>query len=276
KKTRLRLNAKGRIMITFAGMILVSIIVSNLMTWFDSYDGLGEPETIPESPYDREKFRYDEKGRLQYEDDRWISRTVVDVSSYQKEIDWEQVAADGVEMAMIRLGYRGYSSGLLNLDQCYQANVKGAHKAGLDVGVYFFSQAVTVEEAEEEARFVLRNIRGKHVNGPIAFDMEPIAGADRITHLTVEQKTAIADAFCQLIEKNGHQAMVYGNPKWLTQDVDMSLLTDHDVWLAHYTSITEWGFAYTMWQYTDSGSVAGIEGSADLGVQLREKKYLAE
>ena len=263
-------------MITFAGMILASIIISNLMTWFDSYDGLGNPEAIPESPYDREKFWYDEDGRLRYEDDRWISRTVVDVSSYQKAIDWEQVAADGVEMAMIRLGYRGYESGFLNLDQCYKANVKGAHKAGLDVGVYFFSQAVTVEEAEEEARFVLRNIRGKHVNGPIAFDMEPIAGADRITNLTAEEKTAIADAFCQLIEKNGYKAMVYGNPKWLTGDVDMSLLTDHDVWLAHYTTVTKWGFSYTMWQYTDSGSVAGIEGNADLSVQLREKKYLAE
>lgn len=273
---RFHLNAKGRIIATFAGMILISVVIGNLMTWFDSYDGLGSPQTVQKSPYDRDLFWYGEDGRLHYEDEKWISRCVVDVSAYQKEIDWAQVKADGVEMAMVRLGYRGYSSGGLNLDQCYEQNVKGAREAGLDVGVYFFSQAITVEEAEEEARFVLRQIRGKKVNGPIAFDMEPIEGADRITHLTVEEKTEIADAFCQLIEKNGHEAFVYGNPTWLTGDVDLSLLTEHDVWLAHYTRMTEWDTAFTMWQYTDSGAVAGIGGKVDLNIQMQEKKYLAE
>lgn len=263
-------------MAAFAGMILLSILIGNMMTWFDSYDGPGKPENIPECPYDPDQFRYDEDGRLHYEDETWISRTIVDVSAYQKEIDWQKAADDGIEMAMIRLGYRGYETGLLNLDPYYESNVKEARKAGLDVGVYFFSQAVTVEEAEEEARFVLRKIRGKHVDGPVAFDMEPVAGADRITGLTVEEKTEIADAFCQLIEKNGHSAVIYGNPSWLTKDVDLHLLTDHAIWLAHYTTAANWGYDYRMWQYTDSGHVAGIEGSTDLSVQLREKKYLAE
>ncbi len=275
-RKKLKLNAKGRIFVTLAAMILLSLLMNHMMTWFDTYDGLGEREVQTGNPYDAEAFFYDEKGRLCYEDERWTSFTGVDVSSYQKEVDWQQVAADGVEFAMIRLGYRGYSSGMLNLDPYFEQNVKGAKAAGLQVGVYYFSQAITIEEALDEARFVLRKIRGLGIDGPIAYDMEYIEGAERINHLTVEEKTAMADAFCQFVEKNGHEALIYGNPTWFTEDVDLTLLTHHDIWLAHYIDMTQWPFDYTIWQYTDRGSAAGIEGVCDMNIWLKEKKYLEE
>ena len=256
-------------MITFAGMILVSIIVSNLMTWFDSYDGLGEPETIPESPYEREKFRYDEKGRLQYEDDRWISRTVVDVSSYQKEIDWEQVAADGVEMAMIRLGYRGYSSGLLNLDQCYQANVKGAHKAGLDVGVYFFSQATTLDEVHEEIEFMLEILGDYPLEYPIVLDWEvanPTEG--RVQGVTRRELTDMLRYFCDEMSARGFEPMVYFNWTQASRMIYLSELEDYPFWLALYQDRMTYPFRVEMWQYTNQGTVPGINGDVDINLYI--------
>ena len=272
-RIRLCLDAKGRIFLTLAAMVLMSLVIHWMMSWFDTYDGLGEHEVQTGNPYDTEAFFYDEKGRLCYEDERWTSFIGVDVSSYQKDVDWQMVAADGVEFAMVRLGYRGYSSGLLNLDPYFEQNVHGARSCGLVTGVYFFSQALTPEEAMDEARFVLRKIRGLRIDGPIAFDMEYVEGADRINGLTVEEKTAIADAFCQFIEKNGYEAMIYGNPTWFSEDVDLSLLTHHEIWLAHYTDLTQWPFGYSMWQYTDKGSVAGIAGGCDLNIWLKEKKH---
>ncbi len=235
------------------------------------YEGLGEPAEKPLNEYDSSSFYYTDDGRLHYDDDTYTSLQVIDVSYAQKDIDWEKVAADGIDMAIVRLGYRGYSSGYLNLDAYYDANMKGAKKAGIKTGVYFFSQAVSVEEAREEAKFVLKNIKGYKVKGPIAFDMEPIEGADRITHLTVEEKTAIADAFCSYLKKKGYDAMVYGNPHWLSGDVDLSLLTKHPVWLAHYTKMTDWAYWYSMWQYTSKGKVSGIEGKVDMNVMLVKK-----
>ena len=268
---RIALKVKIQIALVLAAVILIVSGINHLVHWFSGYDGLGKHVSLPENTYESSAFYYDTAGRLHYEDDTRISRTVVDVSTYQKNIDWAAVSDDGIEMAMIRLGYRGYKTGALCLDSHYERNVQEARSAGLDVGVYFFSQAITVEEAEEEARYVMRHVRGKRVNGPIAFDMEPISGGDRISSLTAAQKTEIADAFCQLLEKNGYSPIIYGNPDWLQTHLDMTLLTDYPVWLAHYTSLTNWPYAYDMWQYTDSGKVSGIGSGVDLSIQIREK-----
>lgn len=263
------LNDKKKMMI-----ILSVVAVLGLLLIFS----LGEekPELMPADAeemnhYDSEAFFLDEKGRICYEDTQWTSLIGVDVSSYQNQVDWKRVAADGVELAMVRLGYRGYSSGTMNLDPYFEENVKGASNADLYVGVYFFSQAVTKEEAMDEARFVLRKIRGMKIDGPIAYDMEYIPGADRINGLTVEEKTELADAFCQVIEENGYRAMIYGNPTWFTEDVNLSALSHRGIWLAHYIDMTRWPYGYWMWQYTDQGIVDGIEGTCDLNIWLQKK-----
>ena len=233
--------------------------------------GLGEPKEIPENDYEVTSFYFSDDGRLHYDDDDRTSLVVMDVSYSQKDIDWEKVRDDGIDMAMIRLGYRGYESGALNLDAYFDANAEGSKAAGVEAGVYFFSQAVSIEEAEEEARFVIQHYKDKKLTGPIAFDMEPIPGADRITYLTLEEKTAIADAFLNYIKKKGYEPLLYGNPKWLKGSVDLSRLTDYDVWLAHYTNQTGYPYSYCMWQYTDKGSVNGITGDVDLSVKIIDR-----
>lgn len=278
KPKKIQISNQGKLRIAVALLlIIIAIFFISLLKWaagwFVSYDGLGESKMQNSNPYTQTAFYYDEKGRLQYEDEKWTSLTGIDVSSYQQEVDWEKVAADGVDFAMVRLGYRGYSSGLLNLDTCYEQNMRNAHSAGLRCGVYFFSQAVTTEEAVEEAQFVVKHLLGKAVDGPVAFDMEYIEGADRINSLTAEEKTQIADAFCQFVENHGYEAIIYGNPTWLTEDVELEYLTQHDIWVAHYTDLTQWPFEYAMWQYTDSGTVDGIQGGCDLNIWMEEKSF---
>ena len=231
------------------------------------YDGLRQPRDIPENHYDMRRV-YSDGERLFYEDGQYTSVNGVDVSFYQQKIDWKSVKADGIDFAMIRLGYRGYADGQLNLDSYYEYNIEEAEKAGLETGVYFFSQAVTPEEAMEEARFVLRKIRGKKIDGPIGFDMEWIEGASRINHLSVEEKTAIADAFCQTIAEKGYEPVIYGNPTWLLKHIDLSYLTEYSVWLAHFSETTDYPYAYAIWQYTDSGEIDGIKGNVDLNVKF--------
>ena len=267
----LKISRREGLLVALAVLILLVMTACLVLARDEAKEPLVPRETQWTNVYDPDAFFLDEKGRLCYEDTRWTSLIGVDVSSYQNEVNWKQVAADGVELAMIRLGYRGYSSGQMNLDPCYEDNVKGAGDAGLYVGVYFFSQAVSEEEARDEARFVLRKIRGKKIDGPIAYDMEYIDGAYRINSLTVEEKTKIAEAFCQIIEENGYEAMIYGNPTWFMEDVNVTEMTHHGIWLAHYTEMTQWPYDYWMWQYTDQGSVAGIEGPCDLNIWLQGK-----
>lgn len=273
----INLTGQAKVILAMAAVLILVVVFVNIRSYFYSYDGLGEQVMIPENEFSYgEKLVRDEKGRLHYEDDTYVSRCGIDVSAYQKEINWEKVKDDGVDFAMIRLGYRGYKEGVIKMDARYEQNIQGARDAGLEVGVYFFSQAVSVEEAIDEAKYVLKEIHGKHVTCPVAFDMEPIAGAERIGGLTIEEKTAIADAFCEIIEKNGYTPVVYGNPDWLMGDLDLSYLGKREVWLAHYTEITDYPYAHVMWQYTDGGHVEGIEGGVDMNILMTPKKYLVE
>ena len=246
-------------------------VVGAMYRMLGTYDGLGLKHTVPSHDY-KMTYVVDDGGRLSYEDEQYQTIAGIDVSVFQGDIDWDEVKADGIDFAMIRLGYRGASDGGLHVDSCFKQNIKGAKKAGVDIGVYFFSQAITPEEAIEEARFVLKKIRGKGVNYPIAFDMEPIDGTERAANLTMEEKTKVADAFCQVIKRNGYTPMIYGNPQWLNGHLDLGYLTEYNTWLAHYAHGTHYENQFYMWQYTDSGSVEGIEGHVDMNLYFIEKE----
>lgn len=271
KRKYKRLPLRGKLIIMAAALFMVTCVFTVIYTILGNYDGLGLRRSVPEHLYDMSAFE-EKGGRLYYEDDDYTSVTGIDVSYYQKEIDWDKVKADGVDFAMIRLGYRGSESGSIQMDSRFKENIKGARKAGLDIGVYFFSQATSAEEAIEEARYVVRHIRGKGVHYPVAFDMEPVNGEeDRISGLTVEERTQIADAFCKVIERNGYTPMVYGNPHWLENRVELGYLTGYDTWLAHYTDQTAYPYSFRIWQYSDAGKVDGIEGRVDMDILLVEK-----
>lgn len=228
-------------------------------------------EGMPLNPYDRSGFSFDERGRTVYEKDGRRAKTGIDVSIYQGDIDWQAVAADGIDFAILRLGYRGYTEGGLFLDQNFERNLRGALDAGLDVGVYFFSQAVTTQEAEAEAAYVINALEGYEISYPVAFDWEPIAPGSgaRTDGLDNQALTQCAAAFCEKIKEAGLSPAVYFNQSLGYLRYDLRELADYDLWLAEYDSKPDFYYHFDLWQYTHIGRVAGIEGDVDLDLDLR-------
>ena len=234
-----------------------------------------EPPTEPEptlpppeaNPFDRLDFQYE--GRyLKLRDGESI--TGIDVSSWQKVIDWEQVKASGVEFAMIRLGYRGYEQGVLSMDKYATANLDGAIAAGLDVGVYFFSQALTPQEAEEEAYYVVENLKPyqAYITMPVVYDWEHVSDADARS-ADMRDPDILTDctlAFLQTVEAAGYRPMVYFNRTQSWKYLNLEELTDYEFWLAAYTQRMDFPYKIKMWQYTNKGSVPGIEGNCDINI----------
>lgn len=222
-------------------------------------------EGMPLNPYDKDAFTVDERGRVTYEKDGRRARAGIDVSTHQKDVDWQAVAEDGVDFAILRLGHRGYTEGGLFLDQTFERNLRGALDAGLDVGVYFFSQAVTPEEAREEADYVLDMLDGQALSFPIAFDWEPISGdAARTDGLDGEMMTRCAAAFCKRIEDAGCRPAVYFNQTQGYLHYDLRELTDYELWLAEYDTAPDFYYHFDLWQYSHTGRVNGIQGDVDL------------
>lgn len=267
-----RLSAKGKIVgfgiFLVCSIFVVALIGSCVYNLF-LLSPFSSQQKVP-SPYDWSNLKTDESGRLSYvQNGQTISRTGIDVSSHQQQINWNSVAQDGISFAYIRLGYRGSSEGTLYVDDFFSQNLSGAKNAGIDVGVYFFSQAITEEEAREEARFVLKQLDGASLDYPIAFDMEPSPeGGGRADALTREEATAIANAFCDEIQKSGYRAIIYGNSYDLSK-YDLSALTGR-IWLAQYDGKPDGSISFVMWQYTPKGTVAGISGSVDLNLDLSD------
>lgn len=195
----------------------------------------------------------------------------IDVSYYQGNIDWKKVKNSGVEFVIIRVGYRGYgSAGTLVEDPKFKTYLDGATKAGLKVGVYFYTQAITTAEAQEEAKFVLDRIKGYSLQMPIYYDIESVdydTGRLDSAGLSKAQKTALCTAFCDTIIKSGYSAGVYANYTWLNYYIDgAGLGRKYPIWLAHYTSNTNYDQRMDMWQYSGSGTVSGISAYTDVNV----------
>ena len=169
--------------------------------------------TVPENSYDPAGF-YEEGGFKRYKSEDTLASVGVDVSSHQQDIDWELVAANGVEFAMIRVGYRGYTEGEIQPDDYFVQNIEGARAAGLDVGVYFFSQALDEQEAIDEANYVLEQIKDYPLSYPVIFDWEDIEADARTDGMDSVQLTKNAIAFCDTIEQAGYRAGVYFNQRF--------------------------------------------------------------
>lgn len=238
-------------------------------------DAFGNPYKVKINPdiarkkYRDKNFSYKE-GKMIYKDDKYSSRLGVDVSHHQGKIDWEKVKKDGYEFAIIRIGYRGYGTeGTLNLDNRFHENIKDAQRAGLDVGVYFFAQAINEEEALEEAEFVLKHLKGYELELPVVYDPESILYDEaRTDDVTGEQFTKNAKVFCKRIRKAGYEPMIYSNMLWEAYELDLEKLSDYPVWYADYEPLPQTPYDFVMWQYTSSGTVDGIKGRVDLNIQF--------
>ena len=194
----------------------------------------------------------------------------IDVSKWQKEIDWDKVKNEGVDFAIIRCGYRGSVTGSLVEDPYFEQNIKGARAAGIKVGVYFFTQAVNEVEAVEEASMVISLVRDYELQYPVFIDTEGAGGNGRADSLNVEERTAVCEAFCTTVKNASLEAGVYASRNWYNNKLTASTLESYAIWLAEYRSVPLYQGYYQMWQYTSKGKINGINGNVDLNVSYRK------
>lgn len=194
----------------------------------------------------------------------------IDVSTFQGEIDWKKVKNAGIEFAIIRLGFRGYESGKIVLDNQYENNMIGSLNAGLDTGVYFFTEALNEQEAIEEAEFVIENLKEYKINMPVVIDVEESANKEktRTRDLTSEQRTKNVIAFCERIKEAGYDVMIYGNLKSFMIMMNIEELESYDKWFAYYRYPFHFPYKIKMWQYTAYERVDGIDGKADVNLMF--------
>ena len=225
-------------------------------------------DDLAHNAYTTENLRVLENGEYQYvEDGQVTSYKGIDVSRFQGKIDWNAVASDGVSFAFIRVGNRGYGSGAMLEDENFERNIKGATAAGIKVGVYYFSQAITEAEAIEEANFVLEKIAPYQVDCPIVCDLEMIAGDEgRADSLTPEQRTQMIKTFCDTIADAGYKPMVYMNLELAAIRIDLEALEGYDKWFAYYNPNFYFPYEYDVWQYSESGTVAGVPEPVDMNI----------
>ena len=277
-----RRNKTALILVTVILAALVAALVIGLLSKKEPedphkgqvyiYDGfdciwMTPLEGVPANELTEESFSSND-GRIEYTGTDYDVLRGVDVSEHQLDIDWKQVAASGVDYAYIRVGWRGYTEGGLFEDAYFERNIQGALDAGLHVGVYMFSQAVTVQEAIEEADFVLERIGKYNVTLPVVFDWEKIEAAEARSHgLTMELRTDCARAFCETVKSAGYVPCVYFNRNLGYYGYDLTRLTDYEFWF----SLPESGFpnfyyACDMWQYSFTETVPGIAEPTDMNL----------
>lgn len=252
-------------------IIVVCIIGLGISLAYRNQESTNNENATPTSYYDLNKFGY-KNGLMAFSDTNYVTKTGIDVSSHQEGIDWEKVKKDGISFAMIRCGYRGGTEGKLYQDTHFITNMEGAKAAGLKVGVYWFSSAISEKEAKEEADYVLNLVKYYKLDLPITYDMEPLEGqSGRIDKLTKSEKTKIASAFTKRIQAKGYKTLIYGNVSWLTNDINLDKLKSSEIWLASYSKKLTYTKVFTMWQYTQEGSVDGISGSVDINMYIQKK-----
>lgn len=225
---------------------------------------------MPLNEYDVKKFTQKD-GFVHYDDPN--ARVGVDVSEHQGSIDWVAVKNAGVDFAILRLGYRGLTQGLLNVDETFEQNLTSAGDAGLFVGAYFFSQAVTEAEAIAEADFVIETLNGRKLAYPIVYDWEqPIPSEElpaedlRAHGASGGDVTKFAAAFCKRIQEAGYTPCVYTNKTMAYEFFDLEALKEYDLWYAEYQNAPSLYYDFRIWQYAEDGVVPGIDGGVDLNI----------
>lgn len=229
-------------------------------------------EELAKHTYDPLGFQMDgDKILHYYENGERVSHKGIDVSKYQESINWRKVAEDDVEYAFIRLGIRGYTEGEILQDETFEENIEGALDNGIDVGIYFFTQALSEEEAREEAEYVINAIEPYKVKYPVVIDVEAVSNKNaRTNDLTKEERTKYCIAFCEAVKEAGYTPMIYGNLKTFMLMLDLAQLEEYDKWFAYYDEELYFPYDFKIWQYTNTGTVNGIKGDVDLNISFEE------
>ncbi len=236
------------------------------MPWRPGFSAVPKPTLVP-NPYDASDFVFAD-GFMTFLEGETVAG--IDVSYFQKEIDWQQVVDFGIDFVIVRLGYRGYETGNLVEDNMARKNLQNAKAAGLQVGAYFYSQAINAQEAAEEAAFVLEILDGFQLDLPVAYDWEYVSEEARTADMDEPTLTACTIAFCDAILAGGYEAMVYFNPAMADHMLDMFALQDkgYPLWLAHFSEEMTFPHKIWLWQYSYTGQVPGVPGNVDLNIMF--------
>jgi len=222
--------------------------------------------------YNTENFKID-NGFMAYFDENGekISHLGCDLSYHNKSVNFDELAASGCEFVMLRCGFRGYSEGGLMRDEKFSQYASEANRVGLALGVYFFTQALTVEEAEEEAEYVLDIIEDYDISYPVAFDTEYIddeSARTNKTEVSDELRSEICKAFCEKIKEKGYYPMIYASENWFRRSLLVESLREYDFWAPQYLDENDFLYDFTIWQYTDRGNILGVKGDVDLDISM--------
>lgn len=188
----------------------------------------------------------------------------IDVSSHQGRIDWQAVKDSGVVFAIVRLGYRSYDDGELHVDEMALQNLTEARTAGLEIGAYFFSQALTEAEAREEAALAIELLDGMELDLPLAYDWEYVSQDKRTGDMEPEDLVDCVHAFCGEVEAAGYEPMVYFNQELSRTLLDLDAIREYPFWYAQYAEDMDFDRTVLFWQHSDEGRIPGIEENVDL------------
>ncbi len=197
--------------------------------------------------------------------------TGIDVSRFQGDVDWAAVKAAGVEFVFVRLGSRNSQDGTLVEDSKAKENLAGAKAAGLQIGAYFFSQAVSAAEAEAEAALALEILGDTPLDLPLAYDWEVYNTAGRTENMTEAVLLSCVETFCKKVEAAGYAPMVYFNLELSKTLLDPEKVAAYPFWFAQYADAPELPCKMEFWQYSDCGTVPGIQGDVDLNLWFRDE-----
>lgn len=230
--------------------------------WITELDG------VPVNKLDNNNFSADSNLKYYNENGKAASSEGIDVSSYSGNIDWKKVKESGIDFAMIRVGGRGYGEkGEMYTDERALEYINGAKAEGIKVGAYFFSQAVSTEEAIEEADYVKTVLGDIKLDYPVAYDWEIIKDDDaRTDSVSASQATECARAFCDRVKELGYTPILYSPSRELYFKYDLSRLADIDIWYCEYANVPTFYYEFSMWQYSATGTIDGIEGAVDLNI----------
>lgn len=271
------LNGENRGLYNKSSQVVLAGETDRIYTYNHAYGDVAIPAIsgVPKSTYKAENFREDSNGfKYYYENDKLRSYVGIDVSEYNGEIDWKCVKDAGVDFVMLRIGGRGWGEeGVMYADSLFTDNLHGARNAGLMVGAYFFSQAVSEEEAVEEAEYSISLLAGEKLDYPLAFDWETVdsAGA-RTDNISPDVLTKCARAFCDRVKEEGYIPCVYTGSTLAYYKYDLAQLSDIDIWYAFYNDTPGLYYNYMMWQYSASGKVDGVSGNVDLNICFKDYK----
>ena len=220
-------------------------------------------------PYNSSAFVLNDVGDMTYSDSSYSYRDGIDVSSFNGDIDWNAVRNAGYTFVFIRIGYRGYESGTMVADERFSEYYDGAVAAGLDVGVYFYSQALDEKEASEEARFVIKHLDGRELQLPVVIDVEDPADVNvRTAEMQSDEYTTVVKKFISDIEAEGYDTALYTNLYGETYMLNMYELDGVTIWFSGFNATPNTEYTFDFWQYTNTGIVDGISGDVDLDIQM--------